>query len=349
MPDDLRTPKALLTACLEGRTPATTPLSIYAEATDACPERWKPLLDRGLALCRHCPTIRTVLHGVEEAIEERAEGRRRTRVRTLKTPVGSVREVHVNEWHTEYLIKRPEDYRTLQWIVEHAEIVPDYGAFATAEEEMGESGVVVAVGSWFDRTPAMLLNVLWADTTQFCMDLATEVPELFALYRAVQARFVEATRVMAAGPGRYVKWWEVLNIGMLGPRRYRDLLLPIYDEAVPILAQGGKRVMVNYDGPLAAIATQVASAPVPIIEAVTEPPEGDLPFDACRAAWADKVIWGMLNLECFALEPDHLREEIIAKCERAGKRAFALELADELPPNWESALPVVLEALREME
>ena len=71
-------------------------------------------------------------------------------------------------------------------------------------------------------------------------------------------------------------------------------------------------------------------------------------FDECRKAWPEKVFWANINMGVYALPPDQLRAEIIAKRNRAGKRGLAFEIAEDLPAAWETAIPVILQTLREM-
>ena len=116
---------------------------------------------------------------------------------------------------------------------------------------------------------------------------------------------------------------------------------------MPILEAGGKRVMVHYDGQLKVIADQIAAAPFHIIESLTEPPEGDMTYDRCRAAWPDKVFWGNINAEVYELPADALRHAVAEKCRRAGRRAVALEISEDLPRTWKDSIPVVLSVLNE--
>jgi hypothetical protein len=350
-----------LTAALEGQTPERTPLSIYdwlmqrAITTEDVAERmarddWRRLIDRGLGVCHHCEILEAIEHGVESTAEERTEDGGTVLILRKKTPVGELRKITRHGWHSEDWIKQPGDYLIWKWIVEHTEIVPRYERFAAAEAVVGDKGVVVATGSgnWTHRTPAMKINVDIAGTQQFCLDVAMEVPELFELYDALKKQFLHEQRLIAAGPGRYVKWLENLTISMLGPDRYRNLLMPVYLEGVPILAATGKRVMVHYDGALRAIADQIAAAPIHMIESLTEPPEGDMPYDACRAAWPDLALWANLNIDLYAQPPAVLRQAVIDKRTRLGKRGVAFEISEDLPANWRSSIPVVLDALAEL-
>jgi hypothetical protein len=122
----------------------------------------------------------------------------------------------------------------------------------------------------------------------------------------------------------------------------------IYEEVVPELQNAGKRVMVHYDGQLKAIADQVARAPFHIIESLTEPPEGDMMYETCRRAWPDTAFWANINVDLYALPPHKLREAVADKRARAGKRALAFELSEDVPDNWRESIPVVLQTLREL-
>jgi len=346
----------LITA-LDGGTPDVTPLSIYdwnmgaITAADLAArmhsEEWRRLLDLGLGVTSHCEIVEAIEHGVETVVEERREGEVLFASIRKCTPVGEIRKVTRNGWHHEDWIKEPQDYRVVQWIVENTELRLRYERFAEHDSVIGAHGVVVVTGSgnWLHRTPLMKINIDWAGTEQFCMDVAMEVPELFELYAAFKKQFLAEQRLIGSGPGRYVKWLENLTIGMLGPDRYRDYLMPVYNEGVPILAAAGKRVMVHYDGALRVIADQIAGAPFHIVESLTEPPEGDMAYDECRRLWPDKVLWANLNLELYDLPAAALETAVCDRLKRAGRRGLAFEISEDLPKNWKTAIPVILKAL----
>jgi hypothetical protein len=342
------TQREQLTTTLEGGVPDRTAFSIYGffiGDANLYADEWVALYDQGLSLCRHVATVRHVQHGVEDGYEERTEGGHLYQTSRKHTPVGTIESTLKDNWtHTNW-IKEPGDYNILRWIVEHTELDPCYEAFAESEELIGDLGVSVVALS---RTPAMSINVLWAGTERFCMDVALDTPELLDLYTSMKKLFIEETKLIAAGPGKFVKWNENLTSSMLGPQRYRELLVPVYDECTPIMEAGGKRVMVHYDGALRCIAEDIAKSPLHIIQSLTEPPEGDMMYDECRAAWPDKVFWSHLNRDLYERPHDELRQAVIDKRNRAGKRGFAFEISEQLPTNWRETIPVVLGALTEL-
>ena len=313
-------------------------------------DKWKRLYDLGLGFSHHCQVIRQIEHGVEETVEQRDENGKVCTVRRKHTPVGTLQQTNARgedtEWVTEHWIKTPGDYRTMQWIVEHTELATTYDEYDKQLQRIGDYGVIVLLAS---RTPAMSISIDWAGMETFCTDLALEVPELFDLYDARRKFFLEEARLIAAGPGRFVKWPENLTAAMLGPQRYDDLLCSIYREAIPIMEAGDKRVMVHYDGALAGVAEQIASAPFHILESLTEPPEGDMTYDQCRKAWPGKTFWANINQGLFALPEAELRQAVVERRRRAGKEAFAFEIYEYRPPNWEETIPVILDALRALD
>jgi hypothetical protein len=283
---------------------------------------------------------------VEETVEEKRDNGDLYVIREKRTPIGTLRHVKKNNWVIEYWIKTHRDYKVMKWIVENTEQIPTYEEFEKENERLGDLGVVVIIAS---RTPVMSINVDWAGVETFCLDVALQVPELYDLFEVRKTFFLQETRLIAEGPGRFVKWPENLSSSMLGPARYDEFLAPVYDEAIPIMEEGGKRVMVHYDGALSGVSGNIAKAPFHIIESLTEPPEGDIRYDMCRKAWPGKTFWGNINQGVYSLPESEIRREIEGRRERAGKKAFAFEAYEVLPANWAKAFPVVLDTLRTLD
>ena len=342
------TTRQLLTDALNGHTPARTPLSCGSwmpgdpYSDDLFADKWKCLYDQGLGFSHHCQIIRQIEHGVKETVERQEKNGDLYAIQKKGTPLGTLQQVEKNGWVIEHWIKTHHDYKIMKWIVENTEQTTCYEEYEKQLQRIADYGIIIIFAS---RTPAKSINVDWAGTETFCMDIALQVPELYELYEARKKFFFEEARLIAAGPGRFVKWPENLSAAMLGPQRYDELLAPVYKEAIPIMEQGRKRVMVHYDGTLAAVADRIALAPFHILESLTEPIEGDMMYDQCRKAWPDKTFWGNINQGVFALPEPELRQAIIDKRHRAGKKAFAFEVYENLPANWEETIPIILDTL----
>lgn len=77
-------------------------------------------------------------------------------------------------------------------------------------------------------------------------------------------------------------------------------------------------------------------------------PEGDMTYRECREAWPDKVLWGNLNVDLYYGPREAIRQAVVEKRERAGKRGFAFEISEDLPRGWEESVPIVLRTLEEL-
>lgn len=358
-----------LEAALDGGTPEMTPYSFYSwmdrgmlktglgaddpsvpnpedidpKTTDLLHLKPLPeLYEQGLGICHHVGLIERVEHGVENETTTKVEDGVEYTIFTKKTPIGTVRKINRGSWHFRDWIEEPNDYLIWKWIVDHTELIPRYERLAVEEERIGDHGVCVVMGS---RTPALIMNVDLAGVMRFCTDMASGVEEFHALYESLRKRFMEETELIARAPGHFVKWLENLTAPVFGPQYYRDLVVSVYNEAVPQLEAVGKRVMVHYDGQLSFLADEIAQAPVHIIESLSEAPEGDLDYEECRRLWPDKAFWGNLNVGLYTEDRETLVQAVRDKRERAGKRGFAFEISEKMPDNWQEVIPIVLEAL----
>ena len=334
-----------LRTALRGGQPTRTPLSIYNWMIDDYDSpQWKPLFEQGLLIIEHCETVRISFPGAEYNVKRYTENGKTVTCNTWKTPIGAINEKFIDSWRQEYFIKQPGDYAIVQWLYTHSEITPVYTNYYRAQDKVKEKGLVVP-GMWYFRTPLMKICVDYAGTERFCTDIALEVEELFSLYEQMCVCHEEEMNLIARGPGEVIKLFENLTISTLGPKRYRDFLLPVYEADCTILEEAGKRLSVHYDGGLKAISAEIKTAPFTIIESLTEPPEGDMYYDECRRTWPDKTFWANINVDAYALPPMKLREEVKGKIRRAGRKGLAFEISEDLPSNWEHSIPVVLDAL----
>ena len=353
----MATSKELLTAAYNGETPEITPYSIYDwYFSDPRYPRseFQPLIDMGLGVTYGCGTVEAVQHGVSFSDRHETRGSQRYNYLTMHTPVGDLHSLTITplnanqgviDWIEKPWVTEDKEYTILKWVAEHTELKPAYSGYEEYVDSVGDDGIVLLGGM---RTPAQHINLDYCGTEKFCMDIAMQVPELLDLYEAEKKLFMEHMQLIADGPGRWVKWLENLTIEMLGPRRYRQYLLNIYKEAVPILEAGGKRVLVHYDGNLRVIKEDIANAPFHMVESLTEPPEGNLMYDECRAAWPDKAYAGNINVGLYELPDEQLAQAVIEKRERAGKKGFSFEISEEVPHNWREKIPVVLAALQKL-
>ena len=231
-------------AASRGQTPDRLPFFHYWRhsqigwAERACRNR-----GMGMSWLRPCYTQR--LHGVE--VSERqavVDGRAVARI-TYATPVGEVyqdeyREAGVGQWHgsrswrdispwqTSRLIKGPDDYRVMQYIVEHTEYVADDFPIAQATEWLGEEGVVVA---GLPHSPMQTLLIDWIGSEGGrCFYHLADYPDLVeGLYEALCRCREPLDAIAARCPAPVVLCGDNIDGQLVSPPLFRRYFMPVYE------------------------------------------------------------------------------------------------------------------------
>lgn len=338
-----------LEAFWAGERPGLIPFTIYQNEWRHTKDdpAWKSLLERGMGVTWHVSTVRQVADSdIVFSQDRRREDDRLLERRSIRTPVGEIEERYVDGWRREFYLKSAADYAVMRYVVEHTDLEPDYATYLERESHIGPQAVALVM---LGRTPLQTILVDWVGVEQFGLHLVDLRDEMMALYHALLLHFRKRTEIAAEGPGRFVSVLENFTSDTLGPRRYRELLLPAYEACFPILSEAGKVVGTHYDGQLAACAGLIAQAPIDAIESFTPPPEGDMTLSEARSLWPGKLLWSNINVACYNLPPDELKDLVwsrIAEGAPDGRR-LAFEVSEQYPENWRTSLHTVLDALEE--
>jgi hypothetical protein len=331
-----------------GERPDQIPYTIYWNEWRHTAEdpAWPALYANGLGVTWYLRSFATAVRGAELADERYEQAGTPMRRQTWRTPVGEIHAIWESGWNKKYFLETPADYRVMTWIVEHTEITPRYAAYAAEAAALPPWGIAIPE-LW--RTPLQQMLVDFAGLENFCWHLGEYEEEVRRLYAALRCNFRRIVEIVAVGPGRYLSNLENFTADTLGPRRYREFLVPVYEEFFPMLHAAGKIVGCHYDGRLASCRQLIAGAPIDLIESLTPPPEGDLTLAEARAAWPDKLFWSNINVGCYELPPRELKELVLRRVAEAAPdgRRFAFEVSEQYPANWKESMPVVLAALQE--
>jgi len=330
-----------------GERPDRIPYSIYEWLwPDRDDPVWKRMFADGLGIAWHAWAYEEEMQDVDLGTTTAKEDGRTIERRTYRTPVGSISETTVDGWQGERLLKTPEDYRAMTYVAEHTRVTPRLDAIEAKLKDLGPNEVL---WSALSRSPYQRMLVDLAGVEHFPFHLADFEEEVRTLYEALRKLFRRRVEIAAKGANRSVHFGENFNADVIGPRRYEEFILPVYEECCAILHDAGKVVGAHYDGRTASCAGPIARAPVDLIESFTEPPEGDLPLGEARAVWPEKLLWCNIGVGDYQLPPEQLREKVLAMAAAGAPdgRRLAFEVSEHLPASWRESMPVVLDALRE--
>ncbi|MCL2700815.1 MAG: hypothetical protein FWE88_03880 [Phycisphaerae bacterium] len=264
----------------------------------------------------------------------------------FRTPVGEIFALDDAGWRQKYLLEKADDYRVMAYVLERLEISPDYEGFRQALARLGPGCIG---GSMIGRTPLQTILVDYTGLENFSEHLYECPDAMRLLYDVLLKNFRRQVEIAAGAPGPYVEVLENFTSETMGPGRFAEFTLPVYRELFPQLHAAGKIVGVHYDGKLDSCKDLIAEAPVDLIESLTEPPEGDMTLAQCRAAWPTKLFWVNLNLSDYDRDDASLRRRVLEAVAAGGVngRQLAIEISEDVPPQWREKIPVILLALEE--
>lgn len=292
--------------------------------------------NRGMGLAWLRPPHIERLHGVE--VTERRVVISGVPVvrRTFTTPVGSVYEDERREpgtgqwramrswlgnqaWTTERLIKTPDDYQVMKYIVEHTEYVADYFPIEQAMEWLGDDGVVVDM---LPHSPMQMLMIHWVGSEggRIFYHLADH-PELAEdLARAVSKSREPLYEIAAKSPAPIAFCGDNIDGVLINPKLFQQYFMPEYEKQAKVLHAHGKLMSVHMDGRLNVLKHLIAQTPIDIVEALHPPPMGDLPVGEALALWPEKAVWLGFPGSIYQSGP-------------AATKQFALDLLREIGPG----------------
>lgn len=287
------TPRQRIRAVLHGDLPDQIPFTMYWLMLPRG-ERERRLREAGLAIVTRLPLFWVEYPGCDSISREYREGGIRCIRETIRTPLGevtSVRKVGLaynSEMRSEHFIKRPGDYRVLEYFYRDAVYHTDYDAYLLEVDRLGEDGYVLP---HIGYSPLMVMLVELQGLEQFSLDMVEHPDEFFSLYELLCERRRDLYRIYADSPAEAVLYGGNIVPNVMGRRRFEKYVIPCIDECADHLHAAGKLLGMHLDADNLALAPAVATSKLDIIEAFTPPPDCDMSVAQAREAWPDKIIW----------------------------------------------------------
>jgi hypothetical protein len=283
--------------------------------------------NRGMGISWARPCYIAEMHNVECTEKQDASTGTVEVRRTYSTPVGSVyldekREPGVGQWHAQRswkdvqpwaksrLIKQPEDYEVVKYMVENTEYIPDYFPIEQAKEWLGDDGVVM---SWIPKTPMSLLMIEWigSEEGRFYIHHARYRDKVEELYEAMSKSLEPLYEIAARSPADIIWIPENLEGYLVNPRLFEKYFMPEYEKCARVLHEHGKLLAAHMDGRLGVLKDLIAKTPVDIIEALHPPPVGDMPISEALSLWKEKAIWVGYPGAVYTLGPEAVRKHAL--------------------------------------
>ncbi|MGQ9628819.1 MAG: uroporphyrinogen decarboxylase family protein [bacterium] len=270
----------------------------------------RELRNRGMALIVSVPVCLKEMPNVQVTRREIWEDDQQFIYRTFHTPVGEVTEKrrveegYGSEWIVEYMIRRPEDYRVVEFMVRDTRLVENYKAIVELEENLGGDGLALA---WATRSPYQQMFIELMGIERLALDRADGLREFESLREALEEQHQEIYRLAAKSPATLIWVPDNLTDWVAGRSIFESYYVPYYNRIARVLREAGKIMVTHMDGRLGSLAKSIGRTEIDVVEAFTPPPMGDLSVAEAKRAWPDKVIWSNFPGSVFLEEPDEIK------------------------------------------
>jgi len=283
--------------------------------------------NRGMGICWSRPSWVTTMHGVDVTERRVVSSGQVVLRRTYSTPIGSIyedekREPGVGSWHgnrswkditpwqTERLIKGPQDYEVLKYVVEHTEYTPDYFPIEQAMEWLGDDGVVIDA---IPHSPMQMLMIDWVGSEggRFFYHHVDHQDLVEDLYGAISRSREPMYEIAARSPAPIVMCGDNVDGFLVSPGLFERYFMPEYEKQAKVLHRHGKLMAVHMDGRLNALKELISRTPVDIVEAFHPPPMGNLPISEALSLWKDKSIWVGFPGSVYALGTEETKKHAL--------------------------------------
>jgi len=336
-------------AVIEGRPHDQIPLVMYENMLPH--DEIYPLLGpEGIGLLRW-----TKIHRIEqrecasEIKEYYVEGMRWQRT-TIHTPKGDLVEerafepVYDSSSVRKHFVEERGDYERFWAFLEDGQIVSDPEPYERAVRELGDLGLPLVS---IDRTPYQQLWVEWMglDNLGYHMaDYADRVAHTVDLLKARAERTFEIARNC---PSPFIDFPDNITAPAIGPRRFSQYCVPLYDRLADMLDGRDARVFVHMDGDLKPLWPAIAASKVGGLDSFAPAPDNDTTVDQAVEMWPEKRLFINFPSSVHLRSPEEIRE-VTDKMLTAGGHTGRLEIqiSENVPPDvWRTSMPVIAQAL----
>ena len=269
---------------------------------------------------------------------------------TTRTPAGDLIAVNkpagFTSWRVELPFKTADDYPALIALAEDTQFLPDHETYEKALAWMGDD-VILRATLGYSPLQAIIYNLMGVET--FCIEWAERRDRVMELYEALAARDRRAFEVLATGPCPYVQYCGNVSPQIVGRERFRELILPLYDEFGAMLHEHGKLFGCHLDADCGLLADLIGESELDFIEAFTPAPDTDMSIADARRAWPCKILWANFPSSVHLAD----QEQIYATAcqmidEDGGSQKLIIGITEDVPEDrWQENFLTINRACRE--
>ncbi|MDP6698233.1 MAG: uroporphyrinogen decarboxylase family protein, partial [Candidatus Latescibacteria bacterium] len=232
-------------------------------------------------------------------IETRSEGE--SELTTYRTPAGAVStryrsseelaRVGIQSLEVEHMIKGPDDFAAVEYMVQHAHYDPTPQDYLDYEAEIGADGYpLVAAGDCpFHHFLQKLAG--YQQGYYILNDYPSQVEGLLETMEALDRE--RLWPVVAESPARLILHGIHFDSLMTPPQLFERYIAPYYRDFTALLHQSDKKLCMHADNDSRLILEHIEDAGFDMVETFTTAPQVSCTLEEARRAWGTRmIIWG---------------------------------------------------------
>lgn len=273
---------------------------------------------------------------------------------TMVTPAGALTEkrfyepVYGSSAVHEHYVKEPEDYEVLLAYLRDVVVHEDMERFLRDQEDLGENGLPMPAVM---RTPWQQLWVQWVslmDLSLHIVDRADLVEEVIGELTRIDLEIFEVVRKAASvAPLRFVDFPDNITAPAIGPEKFRQFCIPLYNRLAEMVEPYGVKVFVHIDGDLKPLLDDLRDSAVNGIDSLSPPPDNDTSPAEVLACRPDLRVFVNYPSSVHIAEPSVIYAKTMEILEQAGRSGrLQIQVSENVPRfAWRQSYSQIVKAI----
>jgi len=216
------------------------------------------------------------------------------------TPVGTVSTKHIvveklhragmSSYQMEHLIKRPEDYDVVEYIIEHTKLTPTYDQYIAYDRDIGEDGLpMVALGA----CPMHKLMREYLGYEKSIFEMVDHPDRIERLLRVITDHDKEMQKIAVQSPAKMILHGEHFDSMITPPPLFAEYFKPYFQEFAELLHSKDKILVCHADADSSQLLDLIRESGFDMAEVFTTEPMVPCTLEQAKEAWGnDVIIWG---------------------------------------------------------
>jgi uroporphyrinogen-III decarboxylase len=196
----------------------------------------------------------------------------------------------MSSYQMEHLIKRPEDYDVVEYMIEHTKLTPTYDRYAAYDEEIGEDGLpMVSLGA----CPMHQIMREYLGYEEAVFEMIDHPDRIERLLRTLTDHAREMQKIAAESPARMILHGEHFDSMITPLPLFEEYFRPYFQEFAEMLHSRNKILVCHADGDSSQLLDLIRESGFDMAEVFTTAPMVPCTMSQAREAWGnDVIIWG---------------------------------------------------------